>query len=195
MVKEGSFREDLFFRLNVFPIQLPPLRERREDIPLLIEKFLEDYDKNMKISSQSMQLMTAYSWPGNVRELRNAVESASVLANTVIEPVHLPSAVSQSWRGAENGQPGSAGDTPPIDRSFEHRLHTFETFEKLDVPKEGDIDQRLQQLEKELIIAALKRAGGVQVTAAKILGIKERSLWHRIKKFDIDIAEFKRSAD
>jgi transcriptional regulator with GAF, ATPase, and Fis domain len=74
-------------------------------------------------------------------------------------------------------------------------LHTFETWEKLDVPKEGDIDQRLQELEKELIIAALKRAGGVQVAAAKILGIKERSLWHRIKKFDIDISEFKRSAE
>ncbi len=195
MVKEGSFREDLFFRLNVFPIQLPPLRERREDIPLLIEKFLKDYDQDMQISSQSMQLLTAYAWPGNVRELRNAVEAASVLADAVIEPAHLPSGVSQSWQGAENGQPGPAGDTPPIDRSFEHRLRTFETWEKLDVPKEGDIDQRLQQLEKELIIAALKRAGGVQVAASKILGIKERSLWHRIKKFDIDISEFKRSPE
>jgi transcriptional regulator with PAS, ATPase and Fis domain len=74
---------------------------------------------------------------------------------------------------------------------FEKRLHTFGAWEKLDVPKSGGIDERLQQLEKDLIIEALKKNRGVQVAAAKSLGIKERSLWHRIKKYEIDAVSFK----
>ena len=192
MVKEGKFREDLYFRLNVFSIHLPPLRERREDIPLLVDKFLAQHDKNMRMTTESMQLLTAYSWPGNVRELRNAVESATVLARDVIEAVHLPVAVTRSWPDAkEGGASRSAAEASAVNQAFERRMQTFETWERLDVPKSGDIDQRLGELEKELIIAALKKAGGVQVAAAKILGIKERSLWHRIKKFEIDISQFK----
>jgi len=195
MVSEGKFREDLYFRLNVFSIHLPPLRERREDIPLLVDRFLAQRDKNMKITSESMQLLTAYSWPGNVRELRNAVESATVLAKDVIEAVHLPVAVTRSWPDAKSrGDARPAAEASPVNQAFERRVQTFETWERLDVPKSGDIDQRLRELEKELIIAALKRAGGVQVAAAKILGIKERSLWHRIKKFEIDTSQFKGGA-
>lgn len=192
LVKEGKFREDLFFRLNVFFVHLPPLRERREDIPLLIEKFIGELDENMKVSSESMQILAAHSWPGNVRELHNAIESATVLADDIIAPIHLPGTVSQARKitGKEGGHPigpdQQAGDV------FEQRLKNFEMWEKLDVPKTGDIDERLQQLEKEILISALKNAGGVQVTAAKLLGIKERSLWHRIKKFKIDINEFKK---
>ncbi|MFC1798554.1 sigma 54-interacting transcriptional regulator [Thermodesulfobacteriota bacterium] len=192
MVTEETFREDLFFRLNVFSINLPPLRDRREDIPILVERFMERNGQNIQIASESMQILTVYDWPGNVRELKNAIESATVLANDLIEPLHLPAIINQGWRKGSMDDV-SAGDQ--MDDALEKRMHTFGAWEKLDVPKTGDIDQRLQQLEKDLIIEALKKASGVQVAAAKYLGIKERSLWHRIKKFKIDISEFKRNSE
>jgi transcriptional regulator with PAS, ATPase and Fis domain len=166
MVEAGKFRQDLFFRLNVFRIHLPPLRERREDIPLLVDQFLKQLERKVDISSQAMQYFTAYGWPGNVRELKNAVEAASVLAQDIIEPKHLPFSVTGDRRNTKR--------------------------EELEMPKNQNLDNRLKEVEKGIIIEALARAGGVQVNAAKILGIKERSLWHRIKKFDIDATAFKR---
>jgi len=190
MVEEGKFRQDLYFRLNVFNMNLPPLRHRREDIPLLVERFLSKLKKKVELSPAAMQFLTAYSWPGNVRELQNAVESATVLADKIIDPKHLPSAITRELGSMDPAKQesalGGSGST-----AFDGRLRSFELYEKLDVDKSGDIDQRLQELEKELIINALKKSGGVQVAAAKFLGIKERSLWHRIKKFDIDISVFK----
>ena len=81
MVKTGAFREDLFYRLNVFSLHLPPLRERREDIPLLIEHFLEKSGKDLTVSHQAMQLLLGYGWPGNIRELQNVIERAAVIAD------------------------------------------------------------------------------------------------------------------
>lgn len=165
MVEAGEFREDLFFRLNVFSIHLPPLRERKEDIPLLVNKFIKQFDRDLDISSESMLLLTAYDWPGNVRELQNIMESASVMAEDVIEPVHLPSKLIHKLYG-----------------------NTDET-EKTDFPE--SLNYRLRELEKGMIIEALVRAGGVQTRAAKLLGIKERSLWHRVKKLNIDAVSLK----
>jgi transcriptional regulator with GAF, ATPase, and Fis domain len=190
MVEEGKFRQDLYFRLNVFTMNLPPLRHRREDIPLLVERFMSKLKKKVEISPAAMQFLTAYSWPGNVRELQNAVESATVLSDKIIEPKHLPVAITREMSNIDPAKQESA-PAGPAANAFNGRLRSFEVYEKLDVDKSGDIDKRLEELEKELIIDALKKAGGVQVTAAKILGIKERSLWHRIKKFDIDISVFK----
>lgn len=191
MVEEGKFRQDLYFRLNVFTMNLPPLRHRREDIPLLVERFMSKLKKKVEISPAAMQYLTAYSWPGNVRELQNAVESATVLADKIIEPKHLPSVITREPVNTDLKQVNSDPDAGSTGNTFNGRLRSFEMYEKLDVDKSGDIDKRLQELEKELIIDALKKSGGIQVAAAKILGIKERSLWHRIKKFDIDISVFK----
>ena len=163
MVDEGSFRQDLFYRLNVFSIYIQPLRERREDIPLLVDYFIKQLKKTIDVSSDSMQLLTAYNWPGNARELKNTVESASILAKDVIEPVHLP---------------------PAIKGNAEISISD-------DMDTNAGIDQRLKDLEKGIIIDALMRCGGVQVMAAKRLGIKERSLWHRIKKLEIDVTSLK----
>ncbi|MEE4265799.1 MAG: sigma 54-interacting transcriptional regulator, partial [Desulfobacteraceae bacterium] len=80
MVQEGTFREDLFYRLNVFTLHLPPLRERKEDIPLLVDYFLQNASKKVEISSVALQMLVAFSWPGNIRELQNTIESASVIA-------------------------------------------------------------------------------------------------------------------
>jgi transcriptional regulator with GAF, ATPase, and Fis domain len=166
LVDQGKFRQDLFYRLNVFAIYLPPLRERREDIPLLVERFLDQQDKKLTATSETMQLLIAYNWPGNVRELENAVEAASIIAQDNIEPRHLPSAI-----------------TNTLGKSIPQR------FEAL--PKTRNLDRRIQELEKSMIIDALQTSAGVQKKAAHILGIKERSLWHRIKKYDIDPSAFK----
>ena len=168
LVEDNLFRQDLFFRLNVFSIFLPPLRDRREDIPLLVERFLETYDPEYSMSSEAMQLLTAYHWPGNVRELENAVEASTILAQNVIELRHLPSAITTRF-----GKSDSKDNN--IDLSS----------------RRMGLDHRLDELEKGIIIDALKQSGGVQKKAAEILGIKERSLWHRIKKYDIDAASFK----
>lgn len=159
-IKEGSFRDDLYFRLNVFAISLPPLRERREDIPLLANFFLSNFKKEVKLTSVVLQLLIGYSWPGNIRELKNVLEQASVLAEkNIIEPHHLPDVINR--QGLIAIADNSNGDIA--------------------------LDDKLMIMEKEMIINALKMTGGIQVKAANILGINQRSLWHRIKKLNIDI--------
>lgn len=164
MIEEGTFREDLFHRLNVFPMHLPPLRERREDIPLLAGFFLERFGSNLTFSDEALQVLMSNPWPGNVRELRNVMERAAVLAEDgLVLPKHLPS--QQISTNME-----SIDDT---------------------LPEGISLDEKLEEFEKSYIVAALSQAGGVQVRAAEKLGIKERSLWHRIKKYDIDVSSFK----
>lgn len=165
LVDQGTFRQDLYYRLNVFVIHLPPLRERREDIPLLVDNFLEKQQKQFTVKPETMQLLTAYDWPGNVRELENAIEAATIIAEDVIQPKHLPSVIT-SLLG--NG-----------------------SSKKIDTLPKMNLDHRLHELEKGIIMDALTQAGGIQKKAALFLGIKERSLWHRIKKYDIDVSSFK----
>jgi len=158
LIKEGRFREDLYYRLNVFSIALPPLRERRKDIPLLIEHFLEEAPRKVSLSQEALERMMAYGWPGNVRELRNMIERASVVADgDTIAAEELPAGISSY------SMPSGGWDT-------QHSL-----------------DQRVAEIEKRMIVNALIQSQGIQVKAAALLGIKERSLWHRIKKYDIDV--------
>jgi len=165
MVKQGTFREDLYYRLNVFSIYLPPLRERKEDIPLLAAHFLEGMENPVKLSPQSLQILTTYPWPGNIRELQNTLERAAVLTDTaMIDPPHLAVHIN--------------GDLP---------VQVLQRPEST----QSSIDERLEEIEKGLIIEALNRSGGVQVKAAEILGINQRSLWHRIKKLGVDVETLK----
>jgi len=166
MVQEGAFREDLFYRLNVFTLRLPPLRERKEDIPLLVDYFLQSAPKKVQISSVALQMLTAFSWPGNIRELQNAIESATVVAeNGCIEPAQLPA---------------------KITGLFNELNH-----EDNKIPSNITLDERLREIEKSMIIEALRKTGGVQVRATELLGINQRSLWHRIKKHNIDVKGLK----
>ena len=166
MVQEGTFREDLFYRLNVFTLHLPPLRERKEDIPLLVDCFLQNAPKKVEISSVALQMLVAFGWPGNIRELQNTIESASVIAeNSYIEPAQLPG---------------------KITGAFSNSNHT-----DFKMPANIPLDERLQEIEKSMIIEALRRTGGVQVRATELLGINQRSLWHRIKKHNIDVKGIK----
>ena len=167
MVKQGLFREDLYYRINVFSIYLPPLRERKEDIPQLIEYFLEKRHKPIKLTAEAVQMIAGYSWPGNVRELMNTIERAVVLTDTgLIEPGNLPANVAGFMR--------------------DHGIQSQ------DSPDSLTIDKRLDEIEKGLIIEALTRTSGVQVKAAELLGINQRSLWHRIKKYNIDTESLKK---
>jgi transcriptional regulator with PAS, ATPase and Fis domain len=167
MVKNGEFREDLFYRLNVFSIHLPPLRERREDISVILEQMMKDLPRPAQVSSTALQFLMAYSWPGNIRELRNVIERSALMAeNGIIEPAHLPPHI-LTTRGLAS-------------QSF-----------PLEVSEESSLDDRLRDLEKLMILEAMIKAGGVQVMAAQLLGIKERSLWHRIKKHQIDVPTIK----
>lgn len=167
-VHKGDFRQDLFYRLNVFAIHLPSLRDRREDIPLIADHILQTTASAKTLSSGTIQLLMSYEWPGNVRELQNAIKSASLMAKDVIEAVHLPAFISQNW---PSPMPLESPVTPSLSQS---------------------LDQNLQDLEQRMILNALRQSHGIQKQAATLLGIKERSLWHRLKKYNIDATAFKK---
>ena len=121
-VRDGKFRKDLFYRLNVFPIVIPPLRERSEDIPLLVRTFVKEFQKKMgkeieSIPKRAMQSLQAYSWPGNVRELRNVIEHAMILSKGKILDVHLP--------GRASLEPAATGNLEDMERR-----HIVDVLEK-----------------------------------------------------------------
>ena len=170
-VAEGRFREDLFYRINVIPIVLPPLRERREDIPLLAEHFLEKYSTQMEkpvnaVSRPAMDLLQKHDWPGNIRELENVIERAVALESTPsVQPESLPATV----RG------GSARLSPALSSAGTEVL-----------PAEGlDLEARVQEIERGYIAQALERANGVQVKAADLLGMSFRSFRYYVKKYNL----------
>jgi two-component system response regulator PilR (NtrC family) len=165
-VAEGRFREDLFYRINVIPIALPPLRDRREDIPLLAEHFLAKYGEQMEkaitaVSREAMDLLLKYDWPGNIRELENALERAVALEGT---PSILPDSLPATVRG----------DSPRATAVAEA------------LPESGfDLEAHVQEIERGYIAEALKKAGGVQVKAADLLGMSFRSFRYYVKKYNL----------
>jgi Nif-specific regulatory protein len=159
-VKVGRFREDLYYRLNVFPLRIPSLRERKGDIVLLADHFTEKYaEKNNKrikrISSTAIDLLTSYSWPGNVRELENCIERAVILStDMVIHSYNLPPSL----------QSPTSTSTEPI----------------------TTLEAALSRLEKELIVEALKISEGNMAAAARRLGITERRIGLRVHHYGIN---------
>jgi two-component system, NtrC family, response regulator PilR len=166
-VAEGRFREDLFYRINVIPIGLPPLRDRREDIPLLAEHFLAKYSDQMEkeitgVSREAMDLLLNYDWPGNIRELENALERAVALEMT---PAVLPDSLPATIRG-------DAPRTAPAPTEA--------------LPESGfDLEEHVQEIERGYIAEALRKAGGVQVKAADLLGMSFRSFRYYVKKYNL----------
>jgi two-component system response regulator PilR (NtrC family) len=175
-VADGRFREDLFYRINVIPIVLPPLRDRREDIPLLAEHFLAKYTDAMgkqiaAISHEALELLVQYGWPGNIRELENVVERAVALEGS---PTILPDSLPAAMRGraGQNGAAAAASATLPSAVDVE--------------PGPGfDLEAHVQEIERGYIAEALKRAGGVQVKAAELLGMSFRSFRYYAKKYNL----------
>jgi two-component system, NtrC family, response regulator PilR len=169
MVADGAFREDLFYRINVIPLRLPALRERIEDMPLLaghfVSKFAAGLAKEISgISSQAMSMLQAHSWPGNIRELENAMERAVALERTTsILPESLPEQLQE--------RPSLPVTAAPAAESF---------------PESGfDLEQHVQHIEREYIAEALRRAGGVKVKAAELLGMSFRSFRYYTKKYEL----------
>jgi len=161
MVAAGTFREDLFYRLNVIPIQLPPLRERRDDIPLLVKHFLTKFsaDTAVHTSQSAMRALMAYHWPGNVRQLENAVERALALCS--------------------GRQEITVADLPTEVQS----VPELETFSFVDFPDEGlDMPKYLASVERDLIHRALDRTQGNRNKAADLLRIKRTTLVEKLKR-------------
>jgi len=158
-IKDGIFREDLYYRINVFPIYMPPLRERKDDIMLLADHFLEkiaaENDKNIsRISTPAIEMLTRYHWPGNIRELENCIERAVLLCDAeVIRSEHLPP--------------------------------SLQMIKKTDSVASRSLTQIIENKERELIIDALKKSGGQQRKTATELGITERMLGYKLKKYGI----------
>jgi len=163
MVKDGTFRKDLFYRLNVVRVQIPPLRKRKTDIPILIDHFLKKYsEENQKqlvsISKEAMDLLMKYDYPGNVRELENIIEQAVVLCRSDIITINdLPASI----RGLSS------------DKSM------------IEVPVTGSFQERVEAFEQRLILDALESANGVQTRAANLLGMSERHLRYKLKKYGL----------
>jgi Nif-specific regulatory protein len=164
-VQGGSFRSDLYYRLNVFSIYMPPLRERRADMLLLADHFLEKYGRqngrNIKrISTPAIDMLTSYHWPGNVRELENVIERATLVCEgNVIHGYHLPP--------------------------------TLQTAEGSGTVTRTSLEQAVEAYEKELLIDALKTTRGNRARAARMLDTTERILGYKVEKYKIDCKRFK----
>jgi transcriptional regulator with PAS, ATPase and Fis domain len=158
----GTFREDLFYRLHVFEIRLPPLRERPEDIPALLEAFVDEIGRQVGrpaagVSREARDKLLAYAWPGNVRELRNAVERAVILAEGgLITSEHLPMAI---------GAPAPRATAP------------------IDIVPPGGVD--LEAVEREYVKRALEQAGNNKSKAARLLGLTRAQLYSRMEKYGL----------
>jgi two-component system, NtrC family, response regulator PilR len=169
-IKAGKFREDLFYRLNVVNIMLPPLRRRKEDIPHLVRYFIGQIaDPNgvlPQISPEALQLLMSYPFPGNIRELENLIERALVLSSSAILPEHFPDEVVTS---------------------IKHNGEFIEgSIDKLDLAGfPVDLEKELEKIEKLLLFQALERTGGAKKQAAELLGLNFRSFRYRIKKYGL----------
>jgi Nif-specific regulatory protein len=164
MVQEGAFREDLYYRLAVFPITIPPLRDRDNDVITLADHFVSRFSAAMgvdlyRISTPTLNMLCAYHWPGNVRELENVIQRAMLLAeNGVIHGYDLPASM----------------QTPTVTESAS-----------------GDLETRLNAIEYEMIVEALKLHHGNMTAAATQLGLTRRIMGLRMAKYKLDVAHFR----
>lgn len=169
-IQKGQFREDLYYRLNVFPIFIPPLRERKTDIPLLMDYFLEKFSQQnhkqvRRISTPAIDMLMSYHWPGNVRELENCIERAVLVAEgDVIRSIHLPPTLQMAATGGTEAE----GESEP--RTLKDRVGAFE---------------------RELLIEALKSARGNMAKAARTLHTTERILSYRVRSHNLDPHQYK----
>ncbi|MCB2191444.1 MAG: sigma-54 dependent transcriptional regulator [Deltaproteobacteria bacterium] len=161
-VEAGEFREDLFYRLNVVRIDVPPLSQRREDLPVLVAHFVKKYAAEVgrpapEVDKQAMELIYNHSWPGNVRELENAIERAVILAGESITPADLPLEIRPKGQAAPSTE----------------------------LPRNMSFNDAVEDLERRMIIRALNEAGGVAAHAAEALGLTKSNLAYKLKKYEI----------
>jgi DNA-binding NtrC family response regulator len=188
-IKEGRFREDLYYRLNIIPVHMPPLRERGSDIPLLVNFFLQQFDVSQNgspktISQEALDILGRYSWPGNIRELANFVERMVVLSSgPVITPRDLPERVL-----GENPRPkwDALEEEEPAETPAEALRNSMQRSSFVSVPDEGmNLKKAVEDFEKQLILEALEKSNWVKNKAANLLGLNRTTLVEKLKKMKI----------
>jgi DNA-binding NtrC family response regulator len=165
-IRDGALREDLYYRLNVFSIALPPLRDRKEDLPLLIHAFIEEFNtrdhRSVKgVSAEAMRIIEQYDWPGNIRELRNVIERATIIARgDQILPAQLPALTPSGAGTARAAEPEAGAGSVTISPGM-----------------------TVDEAEQKLIMATLEAAGGNKTRAAEMLGISLKTLHNKLHRF------------
>src|SRR5208283_1910509 len=189
-VRESTFRQDLYYRLAIISIFLPPLRERKEDILPLVEYFIDRYNRKFRksvqgITDETRKLMLKYDWPGNVRELKNAIERAMILEDgDVLRPAYMPFAVAQqqasytAFEMSSGSSSGNGGSTT--------QLPDGRSLPTLSIPEGGT---SLEEVERALVEMAMAQANGNQTHAARLLDISRDALRYKLKKFGLIHAE------
>ena len=179
-VRESSFRQDLYYRLAIIAIFIPPLRERREDILPLVDHFIERYNRKFRkairgVTEETQALLMSHVWPGNVRELRNTIERGMILEESpMLRPVYLPFSVSET-----GGRPQFERSSPADDSL---KLPGGRSLPRLYIPEGGT---SLEEMEHSMVELAMSQAGGNQTNAAKLLDISRDALRYKLKKFGL----------
>jgi transcriptional regulator with PAS, ATPase and Fis domain len=183
-VREGHFRQDLYYRLAIIAIFIPPLRERTEDILPLVDFFIAWYNRKFKksirgINPETRRLLLAHNWPGNVRELKNSIERAMILEEeTILRPVYMPFAVGEA---ARSGLTAFEHSSTPSDGAGKQLPHG-RVLPRLYLPEEGT---SLEEVERAMVELAMRQANGNQTHAARLLDISRDALRYKLKKFEL----------
>jgi two-component system response regulator AtoC len=189
-VREGQFRQDLYYRLAIIAIFIPPLRDRKEDILPLVDFFIDRYNRRFKksvtgITDETRRLLLSHNWPGNIRELKNSIERAMILEDEhKLRPAYLPFAVSEANSGMtafERTSPVEAGQTLPNGR----------TLPRLYIPDGGT---SLEEVERSMVELAMRQANSNQTQAARLLDISRDALRYKLKKFGLIHSEEEETA-
>ena len=183
-VRDGHFRQDLYYRLAIIAIFIPPLRERSEDILPLVEFFIGWYNRKFKksirgISPETRRLLLAHTWPGNVRELKNSIERAMILEDdTILRPVYMPFAVGEAGRSGLTAFEASSTSADGAGK----QLANGRVLPRLYIPEEGT---SLEEVERAMVELAMRQANGNQTHAARLLDISRDALRYKLKKFEL----------
>jgi len=183
-VREGHFRQDLFYRLAIIAVFIPPLRERTEDILPLVDFFIAWYNRKFKksvrgISVETRRLLLAHNWPGNVRELKNSIERAMILEDeSVLRPLYMPFAVGDAARSGLTAFEHSSASGDGVGK----QLPSGRVLPRLYIPEEGT---SLEEVERAMVELAMRQANGNQTHAARLLDISRDALRYKLKKFDL----------
>ena len=190
MVKQGKFREDLYFRLDVFPIRLPTLAERIEDLPLLVKELISRLEQtsssSVRFTPEAIVALSQYDWPGNVRELANQIERMAIkYPNGLVQPNNLPDRIKAQI--SHDAAPGlEINDVNTVMNQVDQRCRAIST-PRVQIPAEGfDLKSYISDIEVSLIQDALDRSGGVIAHAAKSLGLRRTTLAEKMRKYQID---------
>jgi two-component system response regulator AtoC len=183
-VREGHFRQDLYYRLAIIAIFIPPLRERPEDVLPLVDFFIDWYNRKFKkavrgITPETRRLLLAHNWPGNVRELKNSIERAMILEDEpILRPAYMPFAVGEAARSGQTAFEHSSASTDVVGK----QLPDGRVLPRLYIPEEGT---SLEEVERAMVELAMRQANGNQTHAARLLDISRDALRYKLKKFEL----------